>query len=695
VPIHRAIVPVRRARRLAASLVIASSVAALMLAAIAVPAASAATPVSQSDHVALGFDATFPFSASKSDSVDICFAGLPPIGGAGYSVSINGSAHVRMDMGADVGLSYDREDLKPGGSLPVAVSYTPTDDGGAEVSVSASATGTASGELIICTPGIPNPTASISVPLTATGSASFTAPLSGDAPISVPVSSNTVTLQLFNPFGANLDIVSVRAVGSITLAPVPSGPLPALGGAGAGIHVGGAGSLASPALPALEWQTAGSVPASIDIANPPAAGDNIDVSLSPVMHWVATSAEMHLVIDVAGFLNDLGIDDDTESLFSGSLGSLYTSGGLDCLIASQIDGDPCGGLIGSQVAARIAAGNLPIPLLDPEIADISGGTFNVGSVDFAIDPDADDDGILDGVELTGANPTDPDNPDSDADGLTDGQEDANHNGQQDAGETDPNNPDTDGDGLTDGTEVNGLNPTDPLDPDSDDDGLLDGVEDANHNGQVDPGETDPNNPDTDGDGLPDGLEVTLGCGPLTSDTDGDGIADGQDPDCLGGFVDNLPLSAFKSTGHGLQQAFLVHLRNIEKRIEKGDIEQAIKELEHLRAKTDGCGLAPDNNDWIIDCAVQVQVQQVLDLFIANLEASLPLSAATSTPTSAQAKDKAPKSSSVPKPTKSEKSTGSGSNKSTGSGSTKHDADHGQSGEDHGKSGDHAKAPSKT
>jgi Bacterial TSP3 repeat len=689
VPNQRPSVPIRRARRLAGSLTIASSVAALILAAVAVPTASAATPVSQSDHVALGFDATFPFSASKSDSVDICFLGAPPIGGASYSVSINGSAHVRMDMGADVGVTYDREDLKPGGSMPVAVSYTPTDDGGAEVSVSASATGTAHGELIICPP-IPNPSATISLPLTASGSASFTAPLSGDAPVSVPVVSNTVTLQLDNPFGDNLDIVSVHAVGSITLAPVPSGPLPALGGAGAGIQVGGAGSLGSPALPALEWQTAGDQPASIDIANPPASGQNIDVSLSPVMHWVATSAEMHLVIDVASFLNDLGIDDDTESLFSGSLGSLYASGGLDCLIASQIDGGPCGGLIGSQVASRIAAGNLPIPLLDPEIADISGGTFNVGSVDFAIDPDADDDGILDGVELTGANPTDPDNPDSDADGLTDGQEDANHNGQQDAGETNPNDADSDDDGLPDGIEVNGANPTDPLNPDTDGDGLLDGQEDANHNGQVDPGETDPNNPDTDGDGLPDGLEVTLGCGPTNPDTDGDGIPDGQDTDCLGGFIDNLPGTAFKSTGHGLQQAFQVHLRNIEKRIEKGDIEQAIKELEHLRAKTDGCGLTPDNNDWIIDCAVQVQVQQVLDLFIANLQASLPLSA-TTTPAATHAKDKAPKAASPPKPTKTPKSTSTGSNKSTSTGSTK---DHGKSGEDHGKSGGQGKGPSK-
>jgi hypothetical protein len=540
--------------------------AALALAYLA-PVAFAASPVTQSDHVALGFDATIPFSASKSGGGDICVLGLPPIGGAEYTVSINGSAHVRMDMGADVSLSYDREDLQPGGSMPVSVSYTPTNDGGSEVSVSATATGTASGEIIICDPFIPNPSGSVSVNLTASGSADFAAPLSGDAPVSVPVSSNTVTLQLFNPFGDNLDLVSVHAEGSITLSPVPSGSLPGLGGAAAGIDVGGAGSLGSPALPILEWQTAGAQPATIAVADPPAPGDDIDVTLTPVMHWLATSADLHLVIDVGSFLNGLGIDDATESLFSGSLGSVFTDAGLDCLIGSAIDGGPCGGLIGSQVAGRVAAGNLPIPLLDPEIADVSGGAVNLGSVPFSIDPDADDDGLLDGTELTGSNPTNPDDADSDDDGLLDGEEDANHNGALDPGETNPNDADSDDDGLTDGIEVNGANPTDPLNPDTDGDGLLDGAEDANHNGQVDPGETDPNNPDSDGDGLPDGVEVGLGSDPLDADSDDDGIPDGQDPDVLGDFVESLPGTAFKSTGHGLQQAMLSHLKNIEKRIE--------------------------------------------------------------------------------------------------------------------------------
>ncbi len=150
--------------------------------------------------------------------------------------------------------------------------------------------------------------------------------------------------------------------------------------------------------------------------------------------------------------------------------------------------------------------------------------------------------------------------DTDEDGLSDLTEDPNNNDVVDPGETDPTRPDTDGDGLLDGTEVNGGLPgdpnssvTNPLNPDSDGDGLCDGPltvvgtcvggEDINGNGVIDPGETDPNNPDTDGDGLSDGQEVLSGnyspentapgdigsqTDPLLRDSDGDGLCDGPD-----------------------------------------------------------------------------------------------------------------------------------------------------------------------
>ena len=165
-------------------------------------------------------------------------------------------------------------------------------------------------------------------------------------------------------------------------------------------------------------------------------------------------------------------------MFSGSLGPVYQQFGLDCLIASAIDGGPCGGLIGAQVAANVAAGRLPIPLLSPPGAVVPPIPA-LGRIDFVIDPDADNDALFDGTEITGSNPTDPDDSDSDDDVLLDGQEDANRNGAWDAGETNPNNPDTDGEGLTDqvrGPRNQSHESTAHLDTDGD--GLTDAQEDV-------------------------------------------------------------------------------------------------------------------------------------------------------------------------------------------------------------------------
>jgi len=182
--------------------------------------------------------------------------------------------------------------------------------------------------------------------------------------------------------------------------------------------------------------------------------------------------------------------------------------------------------------------------------------------------------------------------------------------------------------------------------------LLDGVEDANHNGALDPGETDPNDADSDDDGLPDGVEVGAGSDPLDPDSDDDGIPDGQDPDILATVIGNLPADAFKSTDHGLRQATLMHLKNAEKSIEKDKIAHAIKQLEHLRRRVDGCGTAPDQNDWIVDCAAQLQVRTLIDLFIANLQASLPAAATADGSADATKATKADKTTSkVSKPAK--------------------------------------------
>ncbi len=139
-----------------------------------------------------------------------------------------------------------------------------------------------------------------------------------------------------------------------------------------------------------------------------------------------------------------------------------------------------------------------------------------------LDPDTDNDGVIDGGDskpldrfvcrdLDGdgcddcssgtVNAAD-DGPDNDLDGLCDaGDNDDDNDGLSDVAEaglgTDPFNADTDADGLSDGNEVN-VTGTDPLDPDTDTDGLDDGDE-------ITAG-TDPLNPDTDGDTVPDGFD---------------------------------------------------------------------------------------------------------------------------------------------------------------------------------------------
>ena len=357
------------------------------------------------------------------------------------------------------------------------------------------------------------------------GSGSFVAPLGSDVPVNIPLSSDGILIE--DPiFGA--DLVSGSLSGSLSLAPVALGT-PGLGGAASVVTVTG-GTLTDPVIipgvGVLEWDAAGE--SLVAQVQPQANGDEITTTLSPVLHWLDLSANVQANVEVAVIE-----DPDPIPVFSGSLGPLFSSAGIDTLIGTVVS-DAIG--FDPGVAAAVAAGRLPIPLLSPEVPSVPP-LPGLGQVTFQIDPDSDNDGLLDGVELTGANPTNPDDADSDDDGLTDGAEDTNKNGAVDPGETNPNNPDTDADALTDGCEVTGTNPTNPLDADSDNDTLLDGAEDVDKDcaiADVGVTETDPNNADTDSDGLDDALEPQVGTDPLNPDSDGDGILDGQDTE----FIEN-------------------------------------------------------------------------------------------------------------------------------------------------------------
>ena len=121
--------------------------------------------------------------------------------------------------------------------------------------------------------------------------------------------------------------------------------------------------------------------------------------------------------------------------------------------------------------------------------------------------------------------------------------------------------------------------------------------------------------DDDDDGLTNEEESGLGTDPNNPDTDGDGIIDGGDPDIL---AENLPsITDFKDSGGGLEQAMISQLEAIERYFLSGDIKKAIKELQKLRLRVNGCPPQMDKNDWIISCDEQIRVRNLIDTIIAN------------------------------------------------------------------------------
>ncbi len=112
---------------------------------------------------------------------------------------------------------------------------------------------------------------------------------------------------------------------------------------------------------------------------------------------------------------------------------------------------------------------------------------------------------------------------------------------------------------------------------------------------------------------------------FTLDSDADGIPDDRDVEEAQEAVADLPQSAFAPTvsAGGHRTAMINRLEDIEALIASGDIEQAIERLRDLRRKVDGCpaavGTTPHPDDWVVDCAAQLEIRSRIDDLIAALE----------------------------------------------------------------------------
>lgn len=88
-----------------------------------------------------------------------------------------------------------------------------------------------------------------------------------------------------------------------------------------------------------------------------------------------------------------------------------------------------------------------------------------------------------------------------------------------------------------------------------------------------------------------------------------------DPSWISGVVNGLPLTSFTATG---KQNTLAALATAGTATSTGDAAGAKTALTALRTHIDGCGAAPDGDDWITDCAAQQQVRTLVDQVLAKL-----------------------------------------------------------------------------
>ncbi len=389
-------------RRTTLSRVLAVCALVAVAGVVTVGPARAGTPVTITKHADLGFTTSVPINEDTGVASPPCLLSLVGICAFHGAIAFSGTFTAHVKLGTDVALTYDPSDLNtPNSPLPVSVKYTPT-PGGSTVSYSLTGSMTFNFDGCSACPET-RPFSATSAPST------FTAPMGSDSPVTIPGSSTGLTLNV-----AGLDVITATLGSSLTLAPASPGLLPGLGGAGALVHVTGASD--APTLP-IEWDSSGASQ-SFTLTTPSSPAP-LGVSLQPLMHWVSTSGNaqinlhwtddfqnaVSIAADIAGdcilpfcvpicVAFDCTVSDPSPiSLFSGGLGPVYTDLGLDTEVGNAI-GPPAGSL----VAARIAAGFVPVPLTDPPQSSIP--PLSVGALDFDV-PSASITGAPAGVVLSG------------------------------------------------------------------------------------------------------------------------------------------------------------------------------------------------------------------------------------------------------------------------------------------------------
>jgi hypothetical protein len=340
--------------------------------------AQAGGPVTITKHADLGFTTSIPVSEDTGVANPPCLlsAGVCLFHGA---IAFTGTLTAHVKLATDVAMTYNPSDLNtPNGPLPVDLKYTPTPNGS---TVTYSLNGTMTFNFDGC-PSCPD-----AVPFSASSAPnSFTAPMGSDAPVTIPGTSSGITLNV-----GGLDVITASLGSALTLAPAPQGSLPGLGGAAAEVQVDGASG--SPVLP-IEWDNAGS-DQSFTLTTP-SNPTPLGVKLSPLLHWVSTSGNAQINLHwTDDFQNTVGViadivtagvclivdcsipDPSPVNVFSGGLGPVFSSAGLDTEIGNDV-----GGVAGPFVAARVAAGFVPVPLTDPP--DSSIPPLSVGTLGFDV-----------------------------------------------------------------------------------------------------------------------------------------------------------------------------------------------------------------------------------------------------------------------------------------------------------------------